>query len=89
MNWLPVPSLAGIAKMISRANTRKVESVVGEHAAQNPSGADAVTTERAAEPTSGTVAGESAPVKGVPAATPPASLKVNKPGSAHGVTRAR
>lgn len=79
INWLPVPSLTGVARMIRRANTRKVESGAGQHAAQDASGADAMTTERADKPMSGTVAGENAPVKGVPAATPSASLKVKKP----------
>ena len=87
MNWLPVPSLGGVAHMIHPTNSKKVESGVVRHAAPNASAPDAVTTEPVDEtspqPMGGTVEAENVPNTEAPtpkASVPatPADLKVKK-----------
>ncbi len=95
MNWLPVPSLGGIAQMIHPTNSKKVESGVARHAAPamasrtvstpNAAAPDAVTTEPVDEtspqPGGGTVEGENAPITEAPApeASAPAPPSALKP----------
>jgi len=94
MNWLPLPSLGGIAQRLHPANSKKVESGVAPHAAPamasrtaatpNAASPDAVTTKPADEPVGGTVESENAPNTEAPApdAIAPANsaaLKVKKP----------
>src|SRR5271157_1001944 len=87
MNWLPVPSLGGVAQMIHPTNSKKVGSGVAHHAASavasrtvaTPNAAasapDAVTTEPAGgaspQPTGGT--DEAADAPNTEARTPEAS----------------
>jgi len=93
MNWLPVPSLGGVAQMIHPTNSKKMESGVARHQmpviasrkAATPnataSAPDAVTTEPVDEaspqPVGGTV--ELADGSNTEAPTTPASLKVKRP----------
>jgi len=94
MNWLPLPSLGGIAQRLHPANSKKVESGVAHQAAPamasrtaatpNATAPDAVTTAPADGPVGGTVEGENAPNTEAPApgAIAPANsaaLKVKKP----------
>ena len=94
MNWLPLPSLGGIAQRLHPANSKKVESGVAPHAAPamasrtaatpNAASPDAVTTKPADEPVGGTVESENAPNTEAPApdaiaAANSAALKVKKP----------
>jgi len=94
MNWLPLPSLGGIAQRLHPANSKKVESGVAPHAAPamasrtaatpNAASPDAVTTKPADEPVGGTVESENAPNTEAPAPDAiaranSAALKVKKP----------
>jgi TonB family protein len=94
MNWLPIPSLGGIAQMIHPASSRKVESEAARHAApavpsrtattSHPAATatDAATSEPVGEASSqstgGTLEAPDVPNTDASASTPPTALKVKK-----------